>query len=122
VLHISLCVHELERGCVRACACLFMRVLVSTCVHTCLSVRVSSRARWRVRVLTYHEKRMRSFVLSAVGCLAPSHFCTLSHIMYHFWKKKFIEHTLFLFSLQHISEAFLILRIIYRDIIINMKT
>jgi hypothetical protein len=60
-------------------------------------------------------------ILPSVASMALQHFSTLSHKWHDFWGKKFIEHTvLFWFSLQFLSENFLILRRIEQDIIINV--
>jgi len=60
-------------------------------------------------------------VLSFVACLAVPHIPTLCHKRHDFRKKKVIEHTMcvFIFSTS-LYEIFLILRIIERDIIINV--
>jgi hypothetical protein len=58
-----------------------------------------------------HATRMRHIVLSCVGCLAIPYLCTLSHSTVRFEKKKVIQHkTVFWFSLQRLSETFVILR------------
>ena len=61
-------------------------------------------------------------VLSSVACLPPPHFSPLSHKEYDFRKKKLCIKRGFWFSLRHLSEICFILRIIQRDIVINVKT
>jgi hypothetical protein len=64
-------------------------------------------------------------VLSSVVCLTPPHFSPLSHRECEFRKKKKKKLSIkrgFWFSLRHLSEICFILRIIQRDIVINVKT
>jgi hypothetical protein len=68
-----------------------------------------------------HVKRMRSIILSSVACLALPYFSTLPHQQYNFTEKIVIEHKLCVLIFSTIlSETFLILRRIRRDIIINV--
>jgi hypothetical protein len=53
-------------------------------------------------------------ILSTVACPALQNFTTLSHKKARF-SKKVIEHKMFSFSVQLLSETFLILRITERD-------
>ena len=56
--------------------------------------------------------------LSSVSCLAVQYFSILSHKRHDFRGGKFTEHkNVFRFSLQRLSEPFLILGTIQRDII-----
>jgi hypothetical protein len=63
---------------------------------------------------------VRRIILSSVSCLALPYFSTLSHIRYDF-RENIIEHKMcvLVFSIT-LSEIFLILRRIQRDIIINV--
>jgi hypothetical protein len=65
-------------------------------------------------------KRMRSIILSSVTCLVLPHFSTLSHKRQD-CRTKFIEGKMciFIFS-TNLSQTFIILRRIQRDIIINL--
>jgi hypothetical protein len=67
-----------------------------------------------------HGERMRCVILSFVVSLVLPYFSTLSHKRQDF-RKKNIEHKhVFRFSLHRLSETFIILRRIHRDIIINV--
>jgi hypothetical protein len=67
-------------------------------------------------------KRMRRIILSSVVCLALPRVSTLSHKLHDFSKKLFIIKCVFGFSLQILSEIFLILRRIQYHVIINVST
>jgi hypothetical protein len=74
-----------------------------------------------VALVIQHAKRMRLIILSSVGCLALRYVSTLSQKRHDFRKKKLSNiKCVFLFTLQHLSETFIILRRIERDIIINV--
>jgi len=60
-------------------------------------------------------------VLSSVTCLALSHFSTLPNKLHDFREKLLIINHVFLFSLQFLSEIFLILIRIERDITTNVQ-
>jgi hypothetical protein len=71
-----------------------------------------------VTVVIQHAKCMRRVALSSVVSLAIRHFSTLSHKRHDFREKKLLNlKYLFWFSLQFLSETFLIIRIIQRDTI-----
>jgi len=64
---------------------------------------------------------MRHIVLSSVACPAMQYFSTLSHNRPDFRKKKLLNiKCVFWFSLQLLSQTFLIGRRIERDMIINI--
>jgi hypothetical protein len=64
---------------------------------------------------------MRSIILSAVTCLVLSYFSTLSHKRQDF-RKIFFEYDMCLgFSVQRLSETFLILRRTQRDSVANVN-
>jgi hypothetical protein len=71
-----------------------------------------------VALIIQHEIRMRRIVLS-VACLAVPYFPTLSHKRHDFLKD-FTNTKCVLFSLQLLSETFLVLRRTRRDRIINV--
>jgi hypothetical protein len=71
-------------------------------------------------LVIHHSARMRRIMLSPLACLAFSYFLTLSHKQHDFRKKLFNTKYLFSYSLQIVSETFLILRRVDRDIIINV--
>jgi hypothetical protein len=67
-----------------------------------------------------HAMRMRHIVIRSLpGCTI--FFSTLSHKLHDIWKKKLLNiKSVFWFSLQILSETFLILRRIQRDMIKNI--
>ena len=65
---------------------------------------------------------MRRIISSSVACLLLPHFFTLSLKKQKIRGKKNIEHKIFFTFLELLSETFLILRRIQRDIIINVHT
>ena len=60
-------------------------------------------------------------VLSSVACLTVLYFPTLYH-KEHIFRETFIEKNVLGFCLQGLSETFLTLREIQRDIVIKVKT
>ena len=71
-------------------------------------------------LVTQHTMRMRRTVLSSVDFLAMPYFSTLSHKRYDFREKVFEQKVSVLIFYTTLSETFLILRIIPRDIIIKV--
>jgi hypothetical protein len=69
-----------------------------------------------VNLIIQHAKHMRSIILSSVACLAPPYCPTLSHKQCNFLNKVTIN-CVFWSSLQLLSETYLILRRIQRDVI-----
>jgi hypothetical protein len=89
-------------------------VCVCVCVCVCLCVCVS------VALVIQHEKRMRGIILSSVVCPTLLYFSTLSQKR-HELKKTSIEHKIHVLILSTTSvRKSLVLRIIYRYIIINV--
>ena len=76
-----------------------------------------------VALVIQHAKRMLCIMLSSVTSLAAPYF---QHYLISgtIFVKQDVEHKLcvFWFSLQIVSETFLTLRIIQRDVVINMET
>jgi hypothetical protein len=79
----------------------------NTCYIFCVSVTL----------VIQHAKCMHRIILSSVACLALPYFSTLSHKRHDFRKNLLNIECVFRFSLQLLSEIFLILRRIERDII-----
>jgi hypothetical protein len=74
-----------------------------------------------VALVIQHVQRMRRIILSSVSCPAVPYFSTLSHKRYDF-REKVTGHkmcVLILFTI--LSQIFLILRRIERDININVR-
>jgi hypothetical protein len=67
-----------------------------------------------------HAKRMRRFILPSVACLAAPYFSSYFTNGTIFGKKVIGHIICFDFFLQSMSETFLILRSIQRDIIMNV--
>jgi hypothetical protein len=100
--------------------CTYKRTIKTrSCNHCCRGINKHYIFCVSVALITQHAKRMHRVVLSLVACPALQHFPTLSHKWYSFRKKKVIEHKyVFWFSLQLLSEIFLILKRIERDMYI----
>jgi hypothetical protein len=73
-----------------------------------------------VALVIQHAKRMCRIILSSVACLAVPYFSTLYHKRHDIRKKLLNIKCVFLFSLQILSERFVIPARIQRDIIINV--
>jgi hypothetical protein len=80
---------------------------------------VSVHWRWRVlaRVYPYLSSMHRAFAILSATSLTPPGFLILSYKRHDFRKKKFTED-----KIQILFEAFLILRRIQHDVVINVKT
>jgi hypothetical protein len=73
-----------------------------------------------VALVIQRAERMRRIILSSVACLALPYFITPSRNRHYFrGGKKFNLKCVLFFSLQLLSETFLILRRIQRDISMN---
>ena len=90
----------------------------------CPGAWASACACVHVALLIQHANHMRHSVAPFVATLAPPKCSTLSHTRHDFRKKMLLnlKRVFFLSSLQLLSEIFLILRRIQRDIVMNMKT
>jgi hypothetical protein len=75
-----------------------------------------------VALLTLHVKRMRSIIMPSESCQGLHYFSTLSHKRQNFSEKVTQCKMLVLFFSKLLSRAFLTLRSIQRDIVINVKT
>jgi hypothetical protein len=73
-----------------------------------------------VALVIQHVKRMCRIILSTVACLAVTYFSTLSHKRNDFRKNITEDKMCVLIFSTNMSENFLILRRIQRDIIINV--
>ena len=76
----------------------------------------------RLALLIQHARRMHHIILPSVASLAAPYFSALPIKRHDFRKKMLLNiKCVFWFSLQLLFETFLILRIIQRDIVINVK-
>ena len=75
-----------------------------------------------VALVIQHAERMLRFILPPVACLALPYFSTLSHKRHGDCKTSLLGHQMCVFSLQLLSEIFLVLTITQRDSIINVLT
>jgi hypothetical protein len=73
-----------------------------------------------VASFTQHATGTCGIILPSVACLAVHYVSTLSHKRHNCWRKLFDIKCMFWFSLQHLSETFLILRI-RQDIIMKVN-
>jgi hypothetical protein len=74
-----------------------------------------------VALVIQHETRMRCIILSSVACLAVPYFSTFSYKRHDFRGESYwTQNCVFWFSLQLLSQIFLILRRIEPHIIINV--
>ena len=67
-----------------------------------------------------HAKRMRCSMLSSVVCPAVPSFSTLSHKQHDFRKMLLNIKCVFGFSVQLLSETYIIVGITERDIVVNV--
>jgi hypothetical protein len=90
--------------------------------HSCLekTMRITYSQCVSVALVIKHAKRMSCIILSSVASLALLYFSTLSHKQ-HDCRKKVTEYKICVFSLELLSEKFLILRKFQRDIVINIQ-
>jgi hypothetical protein len=90
--------------------------------HCCRgqAISVAYSACMSVALVIQHEKRMRPIIMSSVACLTLPYLSTLSYYRHDF-RKKITEHKVcvFQFSLQVLSETFLVGSIIQRYIFVN---
>ena len=97
---------------------ILMKFIDQTAVHVyiCLCICCHS-GNENLKSVIQRAKRMRRIVLSSVPCSAVPYFSTLSHKRHDF-RKNVIEHKMcaLIFS-TNLSETFLVLRRIQRDII-----
>jgi hypothetical protein len=70
-----------------------------------------------VTLVTQHARRMRLIILSCVACRVVSYFSTFIHKRHDFRKTLLNIQSVFWFSIQSLSETFLILEKIQGDII-----
>jgi hypothetical protein len=71
-------------------------------------------------LVIWHAKRMRRIIVSSVACLTLPYFSESSHKRHDFRKKLLNIKCVFRFSLQFLSETFLILKRIQPHTIINV--
>ena len=74
-----------------------------------------------VALVIQHAKRMRRIISSSIVCLVVPYFSTLSHKRHYFRKKFIIKNVGCDFLYNFLSDTFLILRKIQRDIIISVQ-
>ena len=102
----------------RQCAVLYVyrNIEVRSCNSCCSgkAVSVTCSVCVCVALVIQHEMRMRHIVTEAYPAL--QYFSTLSHKRHDIWKKLLNTKCVFWFSLQLLSETFLILRRTERDI------
>jgi hypothetical protein len=73
-----------------------------------------------VALVTQHAMRMRSTVLSSLDLLVVPYISTLCNKRYDFWEKVVERKKCVLTFSVTVSETFLVLRTIRRDIVINL--
>jgi len=83
------------------------------------TIRITYSQCVSVTLVIKHAKRMRLIILSSVACLALPYFATLSH-KEHDCRKRVTGYKICVFCLEILSENFLILRTIQRDIVTNI--
>ena len=90
--------------------------------HCCLrkAISITYAECISVAVVIQHPMRMCSIIWSSVACLVLPYFPTLSHKWHGFRKKLLNIKSVLWFCPQRLSETFLILRRIQRDIIVSV--
>jgi hypothetical protein len=75
----------------------------------------------KIALVIYHAMRMRCIILTSVACLAVPYLSTLSHKRHGFRENVTEQKMCVLIFSTILSQIFLILRRIQRDIVINLN-